>query len=193
MLLKLLALFTIVPLVELALLIPLGMQIGLWPTIGLVVATALLGAVLGKLEGARAWARIKDDLGSGNLPKDSLLDGLAILIAGVFLVTPGVLTDVAAIGLLIPALRKPVRLYAKKKFKKMLERDGGSISFLSSGSGGFDAADSSSGPGAQPFNSSFHSANDGGDIIDVTPAEDEPDAQDSTEEPQLEEREKFGS
>lgn len=180
MLLKLLALFTIVPLVELAILIPLGMQIGLWPTIGLVVGTALLGGILAKLEGARAWARIKEDLGSGKLPGDSLLDGLAILIAGVFLVTPGVLTDVVAILLLIPPARKPVRLYAKKRFQKMLADDGSSVSFLSSSGSSWTetAHDPKDTGGARPFQAPFATSDDA-EIIDVTPPRSDEDSNSS--------------
>ena len=166
-LLKLLALFTIVPLVELALLIPLGMHIGLWPTIGLVVGTALLGAILAKLEGARALANIKRDLAAGKLPADSILDGLAILIAGVFLVTPGVLTDVVAILLLIPPVRAPVRAIAKKRFQKMLADD--SISFLSSASMGDDLFGFGEGAGATYHSSTFGGTDAQGDVIDVTP------------------------
>ncbi len=178
MILKLLALFTIVPLIELALLIPLGIQIGLWPTIGLVLGTAILGAVLGKLEGARAWARIQQDLKEARIPGDSLLDGLAVLIAGVFLVTPGVLTDIVAIGLLIPPVRAPIRAYARKKFKKMI--DTGQVGVVSGpGFSPFDAAgpttgdDASSPDAARPYQRSPFDAQD--DVIDVTPGDESDD------------------
>ncbi len=170
---KLLALFTIVPLIELALLIPLGMEIGLWPTIGLVVGTALLGAVLSKLEGGRTLAKIKKELSKGNLPTDSILDGLAILVAAVFLITPGVLTDIVAIALLIPPVRVPIRAIAKKRFKKMLDTD--SMTFISPGSfdrSSFEDADSGS---AARYASPFGPPPDTGDIIDVSPGEESDD------------------
>ena len=193
MLLKLLALFTIVPLIELALLIPLGMQIGLWPTIALVVATAVLGAVLSKLEGSRALAKIKDDLNNGRLPGDSLLDGLAVLIAGVCLVTPGVLTDIAAIILLIPPARKPLRAYAKKRFKKMLASD--SVNVVSSNSfspfGSPSMADESDNGGARPFQRSPFGGSDD-DIIDVTPSADDDEATQRASE-SIDESEHVGS
>lgn len=166
MLLKLLLLFTIVPLVELALLIWLATIISFWPTIGLVIGTAVIGAVLGKLEGIRAWAAIKRDLSEGRIPADSLLDGLAVLVAGIFLVTPGVLTDIAAIVLLIPFLRKPLRNRVRSRFKDMMEA--GTVSYIS-------------GRAAQsPFGSPFESSGYGEEIIDVTPDEDDAD---STEPP----------
>lgn len=165
MLLKLLLLFTVVPLIELALLIPLGQLIGLWPTIGLVVATGLLGAVLGKLEGLRAWHAIQHDLRQGNIPADSLLDGLAVFIAGVFLITPGVLTDIAGLVLLIPPLRRPLKNAIRARFKAALE-SGTSTFFISQSSNVF--GNSPFGPGAGDARSPFGGA-DQGDIIDITP------------------------
>ena len=190
MLVKLLALFTIVPLVELALLIPLGMEIGLWPTIGLVVGTALLGAVLAKLEGGRAIANIKKELSEGKLPADSILDGLAVLIAGVFLVTPGVLTDIVAIALLIPPVRAPIRAIAKKRFSKMLETE--SMSFISPASFGQSPFEEA-GPGqAAPFGSPFDSAQpDTGDIIDVSPDDDDQSADSSSDAPSSLQEQRF--
>lgn len=185
MILKLLALFTIVPLIELALLIPLGMEIGLWPTIALVLGTAILGAVLGKLEGAKAWRRIQEDLQQAKIPGDSILDGLAVLIAGVFLVTPGVLTDIVAIGLLIPPIRKPIRAFARKKFEKMI--DTGQVNVVSPGGfGGFSPGDGPAGggaddsSGARPYQRSPFDGQD--DVIDVTPGEDDTDSSESDAE-----------
>lgn len=181
MLLRLLFLFTVVPIVELALLIPLGGWIGIWPTVGLVVATGILGAVLGKRQGIAAWRRIRHDLRQGKLPGDSLLDGLAVLIAGAFLVTPGVLTDVAGMVLLIPALRGPLKKYLKGRFKRSIET--GNVTFVqldaSSGSGGSPFGDS-------PFDQRSHSGE--GDVIDVTPGPADSSAEDgddSDEQPQL--------
>ncbi|RDV39311.1 FxsA family protein [Bradymonadaceae bacterium TMQ3] len=165
MLLKLLFLFTVIPLIELALLIPLGQLIGLWPTIGLVVATGLLGAVLGKLEGLRAWHAIQDDLRQGTIPADSLLDGLAVFIAGVFLITPGVLTDIAGLVLLIPPLRRPLKNAIRARFKSALEK-GTSTFFISQSSNIF---------GSAPFDPRSHAPHspfggtEQGDIIDITP------------------------
>ncbi|RAL23512.1 hypothetical protein DL240_04955 [Lujinxingia litoralis] len=161
MLLKLLFLFTVIPLIELALLIPLGQLIGLWPTIGLVVATGLLGAVLGKLEGLRAWHAIQEDLRTGKIPADSLLDGLAVFVAGVFLITPGVLTDVVGLMLLIPPLRAPLKRAIRGRFQHALE-SGTSSFFISQGSQHFGSSPFANGAGRSPFER-------GGDVIDVTP------------------------
>lgn len=121
MLAKLFLAFTIIPLLELLVLIPLGQEIGVWPTIAIVVATAATGAWLGKMQGLGAWKRIQGELASGQLPGDSILDGLLILIACTLLITPGVLTDVVGIALLIPPARKPIKKYLKRRFTKQLQ------------------------------------------------------------------------
>ncbi len=161
MLAKLLLLFTIIPIVELAILIPLGQWMGLAPTVALVVVTGVLGAVLAKRQGLAAWKRLQADLAEGRLPGDSLLDGLAVLIAGAFLVTPGVLTDLAGMVLLIPPLRKPLKRYLKKRFKKSLES--GSVTYLS-----FESPFTHG-----PFDQQPRSPREDGEVIDVTPEETE--------------------
>lgn len=121
MLAKLFLAFTIIPLLELLVLIPLGQQIGVWPTIAIVVVTAAVGAWLGKLQGIGAWNRIRSELASGQLPGDSIVDGLLILVACTLLITPGVLTDVVGIALLIPPAREPLKKYLKGRFTKQLQ------------------------------------------------------------------------
>lgn len=134
---KLLALFMIVPAIELIVLIPLGQQMGLPFTIGLIIVTALIGALLGKQQGLRAWRRIQGDLGQGRMPGDSLLDGLAVLVASAFLLTPGVLTDLAGILLLIPLTRAPLkRLIARRAERWLTSSESGGPAFI--GFGGYD-------------------------------------------------------
>jgi UPF0716 protein FxsA len=184
MLARLLLLFTIIPIVELAILIPLGDAIGIWPTVALVVTTGVLGAVLAKHQGMAAWRRLQHDLGEGRMPGDSLLDGLAVLIAGAFLVTPGVLTDVAGMFLLIPPLRRPLKLYLKKRFKHSITS--GSVSHISmdgsSPGSPFGPGGPTSGPdhldtsdNARPANANTpqdkSSPFEDGEVIDVTPDE----------------------
>ena len=120
---KLLVLFTIIPVLELCVLIPMGQKVGLGPTLGLIIFTAFAGALLGKYQGASAWKRIKGDLATGKLPSDSILDGLAVLLASAFLVTPGILTDLTGFILLIPFTRKPIRAFAKARLEKWLNQE----------------------------------------------------------------------
>ncbi len=109
MLTKLLLLFILVPAIELILLIEIGQLIGIFPTIGLIVFTGALGALLVRRQGIRALARIRNELQTGQLPADSIFDGAIILIAGAFLMTPGILTDTLGFLCLIPATRRIIK------------------------------------------------------------------------------------
>lgn len=103
---RLLLLFIVVPLVELALLIQVGQVIGLGPTILLVLVTGVAGAALARREGVRTLTAIQRELAQGRLPGRALLDGAAILVGGAFLLTPGILTDLVGISLLLPVTRR---------------------------------------------------------------------------------------
>ncbi|MFN3596758.1 MAG: FxsA family protein [Rubricoccaceae bacterium] len=97
-------LFLVVPLLDLSVLVTLGGRLGFWPTVGLVVATALLGAWLARREGLAAVRRVQARLAAGALPGPELIDGLIILFSGALLLTPGFLTDfVGLLGLLPPS------------------------------------------------------------------------------------------
>ncbi len=106
MLSRLILLFVTVPLVELAILLQVAQWIGLLPTIVLVVTTGIAGAALARHQGLRAFLAVQQELAAGRLPGRSLLDGLSILVGGAFLLTPGILTDVAGFGLLVPFSRR---------------------------------------------------------------------------------------
>ena len=98
--------FVVVPLVELALLVQVGRWVGLWPTIGLVLLTGIVGGALARAQGLRTLARIQAEMAQGRMPGRALLDGAAILGGGALLLTPGVLTDVVGFALLVPFARK---------------------------------------------------------------------------------------
>ena len=122
MLAKLFLLFTIVPLIELFVLIPLAGQIGIPATIAIVAITALAGAILGRQQGLRAWNAVTQDLAQGALPADSIIDGLIVFAGCVLLVTPGVLTDLTGLAFLIPMTRAPIRALVKRRFAKRIEQ-----------------------------------------------------------------------
>jgi UPF0716 protein FxsA len=103
---RLLSLMVLVPVVELALLIQIGRSVGLVPTIVLVVSTGAAGAWLARAEGLRVLYAFQREAMSGRLPGKSLLDGACVLVGGVMLVTPGVLTDLFGLALLLPASRR---------------------------------------------------------------------------------------
>ncbi len=102
----LLLLFIIVPLAEIALLIKIGEVVGVLPTIALVVATAVIGLALIRRQGLATLARAQKTLEAGGMPVDAALDGVCLLIAGAFLLTPGLITDTAGFLLLVPPLRR---------------------------------------------------------------------------------------
>ena len=103
---RLALLFVVVPILELALLIQIGQVVGLLPTVALVLATGVGGAALARREGLRTVSAIQRDLAQGRLPETALMDGAAILFGGALLLTPGVLTDLVGLGLLLPATRR---------------------------------------------------------------------------------------
>lgn len=99
-------LFVVVPIVELVILVWIGTQIGFWYTVGIVVATGLLGAVLAPLQGARAWRAIATAWQDGRVPGRELVAGALFLVGAAFLITPGVLTDLTGLLLMFPFVRK---------------------------------------------------------------------------------------
>ena len=117
MMIRLLLLFTIVPLVEITLLIEVGRRIEVGPTIALVIATGVLGAWLARREGLRTLRHIQTDLAAGQLPADRMIDALLILTGAVVLITHGIITDCIGFLLLIPPARAAVRNRLKSRFR----------------------------------------------------------------------------
>lgn len=117
---KLLFVFVTIPLVEMLILIKLGEAIGFWPTMAMVVVTGIIGASLAKAQGFLALNRIRSELNTGKLPADELVDGLLILIGGIVLLTPGLLTDLAGFSLMVPAIRTVIRKWLQRRFKGFL-------------------------------------------------------------------------
>ena len=99
------ALFLIVPLVEIGLFIQVGGWLGLWPTLGIVVLTALLGTVLVRRQGAAELARLRGSFARLDDPTRPLAHGAMILASGLLLLTPGFFTDAVGFALLVPGLR----------------------------------------------------------------------------------------
>lgn len=130
---RLLALFLITPVVELALLIQLGDAIGFWPTIGIILITGVAGSLLARREGLTIWKRFNGRLRNGELPGKELLDGVIILTAGALLITPGVLTDVAGFVGLLPFTRAHIRKYLNRRIQRAVSRGSVRLTF-----GGFE-------------------------------------------------------
>jgi UPF0716 protein FxsA len=114
----LLLLFTVVPILEIAILVKLGDWLGFWATLALVLGTGVVGAALARWQGFRAVGRINDQLRQGALPTTAITDGIMILIAGLLLITPGALTDVVGLSLLVPPIREVLRRGAAHLVRK---------------------------------------------------------------------------
>jgi UPF0716 protein FxsA len=127
---RLLILFTVVPLVELALLIKIGNVIGLWPTIFIVIATGVLGAALARSQGTQVISAIRAEVAEGRPPTESLLNGLLVLVGGVVLLTPGLLTDLLGFSLLIPLTRNWFKNKLQNRLRKYAERNSGSATII---------------------------------------------------------------
>ncbi|MCP4896760.1 MAG: FxsA family protein [bacterium] len=127
MFIRLLLLFTVVPIVELGLLIQLGRYVGLAPTIGIVLLTGVIGASLARWQGLVTLRRVQAEMAEGRVPTGPLIDGLLILVAGAVLLTPGLITDAVGFLLLIPPTRAAVRQTLVDQFRRRMQPDGGVV------------------------------------------------------------------
>ena len=115
---RLLLLFIALPALELVLLIEIGQRIGTLETLALIILTGIVGASMARSQGLRVIANVQGQLGRGEMPADSLVDGLMILIASALLVTPGVLTDAFGFLCLVPAFRSSVKREVVRRFER---------------------------------------------------------------------------
>ena len=116
MLLKLFLAFTIIPFIEIYLLIKIGSYLGALNTVIIVILTALFGALLARYQGFQTMLRVRESLERGEMPAEELMDALLILLAGIVLLTPGFLTDLAGLMILIPSTRLMFKGWLRKKF-----------------------------------------------------------------------------
>lgn len=104
----LLLVFAAVPLLELAILIKVGGLIGFWPTLLIVILTAVLGTTVLRLQGLGVLRRASDAMAAGKPPIEPVVDGVFLLLAGAFLLAPGLITDALGLVLLIPPVRRVI-------------------------------------------------------------------------------------
>jgi UPF0716 protein FxsA len=126
---KLFLLFVLVPVAEIYVLVTVGSSIGAFPTIALVILTALAGAHLARMQGLSTMMRIRENLDQGFMPAEELLDGVLIFLAGMVLLTPGFLTDIAGLLILLPATRNLFKKWLRKKFDEWRQNPGVHITF----------------------------------------------------------------
>ncbi|MCG6901546.1 MAG: FxsA family protein [Rhodobacter sp.] len=111
------AVFLAVPLIEIALFIQVGGAIGLWPTLGIVVLTAILGTWLVRNQGIHAMSQLRSSFSELRDPTEPLAHGAMILFSGALLLTPGFFTDTVGFALLIPPVRAAVYRYIRARVK----------------------------------------------------------------------------
>jgi UPF0716 protein FxsA len=109
----LVVLFIVVPIVELYVIIQVGQLIGVWPTLALLLADALLGALLLRHQGRSAWRRFNAALAERRFPGREVADGVMIAVGGTLLLTPGFVTDVFGFLLLVPPTRALARRFLR--------------------------------------------------------------------------------
>lgn len=167
---RLFLLFTLVPLAELYLLVTLGGLMGVGPTIALVAVTGMLGAALARREGRKALASYQEAMAKGQLPEEGIVSGLLILAGGVMLITPGVLTDIFGLSMMIPPVRRAAARLVKRRLQKRIASGDVQLHIASGGFGvgGFGSGGFGPGAGAGP-------------IVDAELVDDRPRSKDASE------------
>ena len=107
--LALVVLFIVVPIAELYVIWKVGDSIGIWLTLALLAADSLLGSLLLRAQGRSVWRRFNTALTDGKIPHREVIDGVLVIFGGAFLITPGFLTDIVGLVLLIPPTRAVIR------------------------------------------------------------------------------------
>lgn len=105
------------PVAEIALLISIGHRLGVAATVALLLVSGLLGAFLARRQGLAVVRKVQSEMAAGRVPAGQLVDGLLILLAGVLLIIPGVLTDALGFFCLLPAGRTLLKAWLRKRFE----------------------------------------------------------------------------
>lgn len=138
MMLLLVLLFIVVPILELAVIIEVGSAIGVLPTIALLIADSLLGAWLLRQQGRGAWRRLNEAIFAGRIPARETVDGALIILGGALLLTPGFVTDIAGIALLLPPSRALLRPLLVRWAGRRMSVSAIAVRTPSGGGSGFD-------------------------------------------------------
>lgn len=110
-------LFIIIPIIEITVIIQVGALLGLWPTVAIVILSAWLGAKYVRQQGLATLQSVQTKMAQGEMPSGEIVTGLMLLVAGVLLVTPGFVTDIFGLLLLIPSVRSAIGAQVQKHIK----------------------------------------------------------------------------
>lgn len=116
----LLVLFIAVPIIELAVILQVGDLIGFWPTVGLLIADSILGAILMRSQSRAAWRRFNGAIAARRPPAREVVDGVLVIFGGALLLTPGFVTDIVGILFLLPPTRAIFRTLLVRRFASRL-------------------------------------------------------------------------
>jgi UPF0716 protein FxsA len=120
MLLPLVLLFIVVPIAELFVIIQVGQAIGVWWTIGILIADSIIGSVLMRSQGRIVWRRFNEAIRAGRVPAREVVDGALVIFGGALLLTPGFLTDIVGLLFLLPPTRALIRRILVRRFAHRL-------------------------------------------------------------------------
>lgn len=130
MFINLILIFTILPAIELALLIKLGTIVGVVNTLLVIILTGVTGAYLARMQGFIILNKIQTSLNEGIMPSNELIDGLFILVGGIVLLTPGLITDAMGFLFLIPLTRNIFKKWLMAKMQNVV-KEGQTVRFSS--------------------------------------------------------------
>lgn len=116
------AVVIIVPALEIGVLVLSGNTIGFWPTVLMIILTGVIGAWLAKKQGMETLRKAQEQMQYGRLPGDAIIDGLCIMAGGLLLLTPGFVTDLTGLFLLLPPTRKLFKPILMRLFRNWINR-----------------------------------------------------------------------
>ena len=146
-------LFIIIPIIEITVIMQVGALLGIWPTIAIVILSAWLGAKYVRQQGLATLQSVQTRMAQGEMPSEEIVTGLMLLVAGVLLVTPGFVTDIFGLSLLVPAVRTAIANQVQKHIK--VNQFGAGAAFNHSAQGNVYQHETTS----EPFTSSSAQAN----------------------------------
>lgn len=144
--------FIVVPIIELYVIIKVGQSIGVLWTVALLFADSILGGILMRSQGRVTWRRFTEAMGAGRMPAREVLDGALVIFGGAFLLTPGFISDIFGVLLLLPPTRAVIRNLVLRRFTARLTGAVRAQQFARARwGGGADGGRGSSGPGGPAY------------------------------------------
>lgn len=145
-------LFIIIPIIEITVIMQVGALLGIWPTVAIVILSAWLGAKYVRQQGLATLQSVQGKMAQGEMPSGEIVTGLMLLVAGVLLVTPGFVTDIFGLSLLIPGVRSAIAKQVQKHMK--VNQFGAGATFGQNSAGNVYQHDNTSEPFTSPIVSS---------------------------------------